>query len=175
METVDFGSLFSNFKRMAFRLETLPQYLVDEEKVDFRAYLDGEPISDNMNRDWVETISKAISVGKRVSRVHLLPLKPTPYLRYQIEWGYPYSAKAGEEIRFLMPDAPQAVREQATRDFWLFDDGPVVLMSYDEEGRFQGRELERGEERVKHYVAMRELFLSHSVPFRHYLANIRNS
>lgn len=174
MDISKFYEKFCTFKRRAFRLETLPQYDSDEERGNLRAFLAGEQLFQPIDPEWPKMIAAHVSAGKTMSRVHSLPEVLTPYLRYEIDWGYAHNIEAGEDVRLLTPDAPAEVRALATRDFWLFDD-EVVLMNYDGDGRLQGVELERDLARTSHYIAMMDVLLTHAVPVREYLSKVRRA
>jgi hypothetical protein len=62
----------------------------------------------------------------------------TDYTRFEFA-AYRENIAAGEKVqvipRRLLADADQ---RWASEDFWIFDDELVVLLSYDDEGRFLG-------------------------------------
>jgi len=70
------------------------------------------------------SIASSRAAGKTVERVHLGGGELTPYLRF--EWGYAYSAEAGEEIFLLEhPDPQRLFGDLPVHDSWLFDDAVV--------------------------------------------------
>ncbi len=175
MDLAEFDQLFDGFEHYAFRLETLPVYRVDEEAHFLDSYLSGDPLPpDGHGQEWAEFVRNCEANSKYVERVHLLPPVLTPYLRYEIEWGYTYGAAAGERIFLLLPDAPAEVLEVATEDFWLFDGDEGVRMLYESDGQFVGVEKipEPDLERARQ---VRELVLQASIPLRTYLAGFRSS
>lgn len=177
LQPSELSTLFKTFSRSAFRLETLPQYLVDSERDSFAAYLAGQALPSPRTgglKDWDDLIRKNLADGKSMSRIHILPEKLTPYLRYEIEWGYFFSATAGEDIRLILPNAPGHVRSQAKEDFWLFDDEVAVFMVYDQEGRFIRGERELDADSVRECRRIRDLLLPYSIPLREYVAQLRN-
>jgi hypothetical protein len=175
-----FASLFESFKTNAFRLETLSEYRVESDAGRLDLFLKGEPLPPGGNKAWCELVSAAVRAGKRMQRVHIIPHRLTPYLRYEIEWGYAFTAEAGEEIMLLVHDQPaQLFSTWPLPDFWLFDDGTAactcVRMHYDEVGHFLFGELITDPTEVGTYRQARDIALTHAVPLRRYLAEVRNS
>ena len=54
------------------------------------------------------------------------------------------------------------------QDFWLFDDGPVARMHYDEQGRFLGAELVEEPDVVARYCKWRDVALQAATPYPRY-------
>jgi hypothetical protein len=157
-----------HFTRTLFRLETLPQYLVDSDGEDYRRYVAGLP-GPTMSRKepWLDTLRAEHERGLYQHRVHVWRGPLTDYLRYECEWGYAYNADAGEDIRILDTSEqgkPTAVLDE---DFWLIDDTHVVKMHYDPEGRLLGGSIgEPGE--IQRYRDARDAAWPVAVPFVDY-------
>lgn len=173
MDVARLKDLFAEFKSDAFRLETLPRYIVEEDLARERAFLEGEPLPTSKREDYCRAVSSATKQGKRTYRIHLLPPKLNSYLRYEIEWGYIYNSQAGEDIFLLPPSAPEETRRLATGDFWLFDSHILVLMQYDEDGRFTGAEIVEDEVVVNQYIKIRDQLMKHAITLRQFLAQYR--
>jgi hypothetical protein len=154
--------------RSAFRLETLDQYLADSDRDNVSRYLAGEEgPSWAMGDDWMDYLKKEKAAGIRRHRVHVLSSPIGDYLRYECEWGYTYTSAAGEEIYILdlaEIDRPLSLPAEVG-DFWLYDDNSVVLMHYDENGRFQDAE-QLPTTAVPQYRGYRDAALSIAAPFR---------
>jgi hypothetical protein len=166
MNAQELGRLFETFTRSAFRLECLPAYDVteDAERERFRLWLAGErPAA--QERGWPELVATAVAAGKTMQRVRLVETPPTEYQRFELEWGYPANVAAGESIHILddRPDGLLAV------DFWLFDDETVVVLEYDDAGRFVGPVVA---ETLEPYRQARDMALKSSILFRQYLARM---
>lgn len=140
LSPAEFGGLFDSFASTAFRVETLPQYLVDEEAEEVRTYLRGDPAPDSIktDNDWRTMIRSKVKEGGVISRVHLVESPLTDYLRYECEWGYAFNTLAGERVDIL--DLTEVTYEgpRPEFDFWLFDDRIGVRMFYGEDGRYEG-------------------------------------
>ena len=171
MELDEFAKLFATFQRTAYRLELLPQYLVGQEAEDLGRFVAGAPLPLDPNSAWCEQVRAATTAGKRHERVRLLPRPITPYVRFEIEWGYVYSAVAGEEISVLDATAVPEGTGSDRVDFWLFDDSIAVSMMYDGDGRFLRPELADASMCL---AVMRELE-PHVVPLAEYLGQLRRS
>lgn len=175
MDLASFDALFVNFKHRAFRLETLPRYEMNDEQELFDAYLKGKPLPpEGAFAGWADFLKEAARKAKAVQLVRILPSAPTPYVRFEIDWGYLYYSEVGEDIRILVSDAPSAVFGQLPHgDFWLFDDSVVVDMAYAADGHFIGpREVTNGSA-VSSFIKASEVAISESVTLRDYLANQR--
>lgn len=160
-------TLFSTFKRSAFRLETLDYYGVEHDMEELDKYLAGEPLSPVLPEDvaaWRERITAWVAEGKRYYRVHVVQSPLNDYLRFECEWGYAYTQKTGEEI-FILDTAERPRPEDLPgEDFWLLDDTKVLLMHYDEEGCYVGAEL-LPESEAPRYCRYREMAVAAAVPF----------
>ena len=172
MQITEFSNLFRTFRRSAFRLEALPKYTVDQEADRLSQYLAGQPLPTDPNNAWCELVRTGIEAGKKFTRVHVLPEPLTPYLRFEIDWGYLYNATAGEDIRLLLPTAPAELMRDAHSDYWIFDDEIVVAMDYDDQQRFVGPRNESAG--LAAYTTLRDRLLDHAVPLQSYLAEARN-
>ncbi|MBB1245757.1 hypothetical protein GL263_19660 [Streptomyces durbertensis] len=159
----EFGRLFETFERTAFRLETLDEYDVEEEREEIARFLAGE----DMGPDWDDNpwVRSMTDEGKSVERVHVLRSPLTDYLRYELS-AYPGNVKAGEDIG-IIDLVEQTVSGLPDHDFWLFDDRSVYRMHYTPEGRFVGGELLPAD-RLAEYQGYRDLALNHAVPFTTY-------
>lgn len=168
MDVEEFGKLFDSFERGAFRLETRSFYAVDEEREHFNRYLNGEARPDDFNAEWIELVREATAQGKSIERVHVVPGELTPYLRFEIEWGYLHSARVGERI-LLLDERNANLISEPHQDFWLFDDETVVLMDYDEHGAFLGVRGADSTE-VPRFLEARRVALQRAEPLPVYLA-----
>lgn len=166
----EFIGMFDTFEHSAFRLETLPQYLVDSETERLRRYKAGEPFHlEDSTREWLEFMRREIDGGKRWHKVHVLASPLSEYLRFECEWGYATSTQYGQEVGILDTTEIEKPAEVLDHDFWIFDDKRVVLLRYDEEGHFLHAD-EAPTEDLPKYQAAREAALSVAVPFAEYWA-----
>ncbi|MFD3516078.1 DUF6879 family protein [Streptomyces sp. NPDC058657] len=158
-----FGALFETFERTAFRLETLDEYDVEEEREEIARFLAGEEMGPDWDDNpWVRSLTDR---GKQVGRVHVLRSPLTDYLRYELA-AYPGNIKAGESIG-IVDLADQDVTGLPDHDFWLFDDRDVFRMHYSPEGAFIGGE-HLPPHRLSEYRAYRDRALAVAVPFADY-------
>lgn len=157
------GELFDTFEREAFRLETLDDYGKSGSVDAYRAFLSGEPQPDDYNADWVAELRSHTSAGKRVYRVHILSRPLTPYLRFELGWGYRKNATGGEEFFILdTTEAPNPL--EGVEDFWLFDGVTPVVLHYDGAGAMTGQETISGD-RAREFAGYRDIALARSEPF----------
>lgn len=169
MQHEELVELFRNLKHSAFRLETLPQYLVEAEDQQFKEFLSGAKEPSIPPTEWCEWLTARKSEGKTLSCVHILPDELTPYLRFEIEWGYRYTAAAGQDVRLLTQDKMKPEFEAMMgKDFWLIDDETVVFMEYDSEGRYLFPRRLTDESQVERYRNLRDDLLANSIDFQSY-------
>ncbi|TVL91745.1 DUF6879 family protein [Streptomyces sp. SAJ15] len=157
----EFEKLFSEFRREAFRLETLDDYTGSSSAEMFRVFMAGDPQPDDYNQEWVDEVRANIDAGKRMYRVHVLARPLTDYLRFELGWGYRKSIGAGEE--FFILDITDGVNPlEDVPDFWMFDESTVVSMDYGAGGTFLGAESHSD---MAPWLKRRDVALSRAVPF----------
>ncbi|MFJ7204868.1 DUF6879 family protein [Streptomyces sp. NPDC098789] len=157
---------FADIKVEAWRLETLPQYLVPHEEEDFAAFVAGRPTAPYLSSAYTERVSRQRAEGKHNGRVHIVRQPLSAYLRFEFSRYYDVHVQAGDDIRILdvtdrenpLADAP---------DFWMFDRSKVVLMNYETDGRQINRELYEGD--AAPFIEYQRIALAESVPFREYV------
>lgn len=159
----DLGELFDTFEREAFRLETLDDYGKSGNMDAYQAFLSGQPQPDGYNESWVSQVRAYTSSGKRIYRVHVLSRPLTPYLRYELGWGYRKNVTGGEEF-FILDTTDKPNPLEGVEDFWLFDEGAAVIMHYDAGGAVTGRETVP-HSRTPDFVTIRNTALAHAEPF----------
>ncbi len=154
---------FKTFKKNAFRLESLPQYLVKEEKDSFAAFLKGEAYSEpNCDHlSWLKTIESAISRNAHFSRIHIVPEILTDYLRFEIQC-YKINAQSGDDIRFIyQKDVPEKWLSFSTKfDFWLFDDELLFEILYSKNGEYIEAKQINNQKKIKKCIQCREEFMA---------------
>lgn len=155
------------FKSEAWRLETLPQYLVPQESRELEAFRTGKRIAPHAySSAYTEDLKRLRGEGKRKGRVHIVTRPHSEYLQFEFSRYYAPHVLAGEDIRILdvtnrenpLPDV---------QDFWMFDRSTVVLMHYEEDGTQINRELYEGE--PADFVEYQRIAIAESVPFLEYV------
>lgn len=158
------------FTRSAFRLEVLDTYTVDSDRDNVERYLSGGPAPYWADGDpWMDKLARDRAEGKRNYRVHVVRGPLSDYLRYECEWGYVYTSRAGEDIYIL--DLAEVPRPDGLidEDFYLVDDEHVLVMRYDAEGHVLGGEPRPASEAPR-YRRCRDVAMAHAVPFSKYWA-----
>ncbi|MEU6310206.1 DUF6879 family protein [Streptomyces sp. NPDC047014] len=158
----DWASKFKTFRTEAWRLETLPQYLVPQEADEFAAFKAGARFPGPYEDAWTEMVRT-----RHVGRVHVLAQPLSDYLRFEFARYYQHQAAAGEDIRILdVTDRPNPLPD--VQDFWMFDRSTVVLMHYEPDGRQISRELQEGDPAP--FIEYQRIAVAASVPFLEYVA-----
>ncbi|MGH7748868.1 MAG: DUF6879 family protein [Candidatus Dormibacteria bacterium] len=168
--------LLGAFRVSAWRLEALAEYAVPQEEATLAAFLRGAPErpSTASFSGFLDFVRSLPATGRTLGRVHAIAGPLTPYLRYEIEWGYVSAAGAGEDIRIVhRPSWQDTPFGEQPPDFWLVDDESVALMHYDDRGRWLGMDLLTAPAAVAPYRQLRDLALASAVPLTDYLAALR--
>jgi hypothetical protein len=168
MNLDDLRCIGNTAKESAFRLETLPQYLVPQEVDEFAAWQAGEsvPLRTPENSPGLARVQRDIARGFRWYRVHILDQPLTAYLRFEL-YGYLLENQpAGTEI-YVVDRGDHAALAELHEDFIIFDDEIAVQMVYDDEGHFLYPELINDIEPYRH---MRDTSLRHAEPLTDYMA-----
>ncbi|MGH3829781.1 MAG: DUF6879 family protein [Pseudonocardiaceae bacterium] len=167
MDLDDLRRISEDAEESAFRLETLPQYLVPQEAERFAIWNSGEPLPLRTpeNSEWLARLQRDTANGFRWYRVHILDQPLTSYLRFELD-SYSEGAAVGNEIYVADRDSHPELME-LHEDFWLFDDEIAVRMIYDDEGRFLYPELV---DDIESYMQVRDAALHHAEPLIDYLA-----
>jgi hypothetical protein len=157
---------WEDFRRSAWRLETLPVYKVGPEEGDVERFLATGEVSDEREPgDWYDKIRRWRVEGRMIGRVHTITPPLGDYLRYEFAC-YPQNVEAGEDVRIL-DYSRTANPGLPAQDFWLFDDEIVVLMHYAGDGTQLGRERLVDVDPAP-YLRYKELAVEHSIPFTRY-------
>ncbi|QMU70109.1 DUF6879 family protein [Streptacidiphilus sp. P02-A3a] len=157
---------FREFTKEAWRLETLPQYLVPQEADEFSRFKNGEALVHAAEDAWTSQIRRHRAEGRITGRVHVVTRPLSDYLRFEFSRYYRHGADAGEEIRILdVTHRPNPL--EGFQDFWFFDRSTVVLMNYEPDGRQINRVLHEGV--IDPYLEAQRIAVAESVPFQEYV------
>jgi hypothetical protein len=157
----DLSWWLQNFKRSAFRLETLPEYEVPQEAEMLAAFKRGQPIKVSDDHPWLATVRQHCGAAKTMQRVRIVSSPLSDYERFELGL-YRLSNGAGEDIRILT-----SVESRTFGDWWLFDGEAVIVLKYDATGRFLGTEQASD---VIRYRRIRDLVLENSIPLADFSA-----
>jgi hypothetical protein len=166
----DLAWWLQNFKHSAFRLETLPEYQVEQEAEWFAEWQRSGKVPElnPENDSWCKLIHEACTAGRRMQRVRLVSTPLTDYERFELA-TFRDSVAAGEEIRVCHRETWKRLEietDENPGDFWVFDEQTTVMLNYDAEGRFQG--TKDGVSSI--CIRQRDLALEHSIPLADFLA-----
>ncbi|WP_433698948.1 DUF6879 family protein [Nocardiopsis sp. CA-288880] len=113
------------------RSETPPVYDPVSAVSSLKSCLAGEPRPGaGVTTPCMQEVKDQTSRGIRRHRVHVVHGPPTDHLRYEMEWGYTSTSRAGEEILIL--DTAERGRPEGLldEDFWFFDETHAVRRAY---------------------------------------------
>jgi hypothetical protein len=128
----------------SIRLETLQHYDVPGDEERQRAFAEGKPLPARPGKQaTLDGIQRATAAGRRYTRVHVIDLPPSPYVRYEMA-AYAENSAAGERV-LLLDRAADPGLDRLRTDFNLFDGRaarPIaVFYRYTPTGRLIGWEL----------------------------------
>lgn len=136
----EFQEQLRDYRRTALRCELQPRYWVASERDAFASYLAGKPIepteADGSSR-WLVQVARQSAEGRRMERVRIHRDPPTDYQKW-VRWTGQWNVRAGERIDYLTEQAAAGAGllvGVAQRDWWLFDDERLMVMTHNEEGR----------------------------------------
>lgn len=157
-----------HFHRTAFRLEVRDSYAVASDGGDLARYLAGETAPDPTRKNaWLDELRADTTAGKHWQWVHVVRSPLSDYLRYEFEWSYAINIHAGAQVRILDLAERQLPNGVPDEDFWLLDDEAVLVMHYDDDGRFLGAEpADPGE--MPRYRRARDMAWRAAEPFSSY-------
>lgn len=166
----EWAARFEKFQHEAWRLETLPQYLMPQEEEEFAAFVSGVRIDPHtVSNEYTERLRRQVVEGRSQGRVHIVTRPLSPYLRFEFAQYYAPHALAGEEIRIL-DVTDRANPLQGVQDFWIFDRAEVVLMNYHPDGRQINREVHEGD--AERFAEYQRIAVAASVPFEEYVKGL---
>ena len=165
----EFWACFSDFRKSAFRLETLPAYAVDSEEDVYARFLNGDPEPpEGLWAEWLKSMQEGTDAGKTWTQIHAIE-GLNQYLKYEIDWAYVLTSAHGNNVGLIESADPSSAFEGLPyEDFWLFDDELVLKMHYDDEGHFLGATKITEPARVAEYRKARDVALRAAVPLDQY-------
>ncbi len=168
-----FEAAFAGVQQSWFRLETLQAYDAPSEREPLRAFLAGEPHppATEPSKAWTAMIQTHVTAGRQLRRVHVIEEPLTPYVEFELAWGYAAGIAGGEDIRVIPVQRGQWPAGLPHEDFWLFDSAAVWRMDYDSAGHVLGAELFDDPDYVARRLAWRDTALRTAVPLDDYLAD----
>lgn len=170
--------LFSNFTKSAFRLESLPEYRIESERVAFEEFLktgQADMSKEENLLSWCKMIEEKKASGATIDRARIICSPATDYTRFEMTCAYPLTTQAGETIRLLSEDDFDIACDEeeldvvfnrwGALDFWLFDDSRLLIMDYDDDGTWVGTNESQDEEDIKDAMRIRDavMAISHFV------------
>jgi hypothetical protein len=156
----DLAWWLQNFRRSAFRLETLPEYDVPQEAEMLARFKHGYPVEMPDDHPWLLNVRHHCGAAKVMQRVRIVSNPPSDYERFELSL-YRHSSAAGEQIHIIEE------YRRFSEDFWLFDNQEAYILRYDRHGKFLAVEV--GSDVVA-YRRIRDLALEQSIPFAEYAA-----
>jgi hypothetical protein len=146
----------------AFRLETLPQYLVPQEVDELAQWRAG--VRELRRTAWLTQVRESTERGYRRYRARILDYPLCEYSEFEL-FGYQANQAAGEEI-YVADRASNVELDDLHVDFWLYDDEIAIRMIYDDEGHFIRPEVLND---IQRYRDIRDRALRHTVELDEYL------
>lgn len=156
------------------RIENQRAYSVPSDGGDFPRYLAGEdaPLEGDA---WRQRLRDEHAAGKYRRKIHIVaPGGLSDYERYEFEWGFAGTVAAGEDVRILDCSVSAWAEVRDVADFWVTGDRNVVVMRYDEIGRFRGAYVVTDVSHAAAYRALAQDLWDRSTPFTQWWAENPN-
>jgi hypothetical protein len=174
-----FEKIFNSYAREAFRLETLPEYRIDEEWINFQNYrATGALVQDADLKHYLEQVSNDSKNGKRHIRARSFQIPPSEYLRFETQIGYLPQSQHGCEFAFIEQANLEKLCKEITeshslRDFWLFDETHLFFIHYNSQGEFQGIVQETDPVIIESSIRLKNQILQDGKPLDAFLRLIK--
>lgn len=171
----DFSQIFENYISEAFRLETLQQYKVDDEWINFQEFLNsGKVIADKDLLEYLELVERKVASGKRHIRSRVFSLPLSPYVKFETAVGYIPQSKVGVEMNFIEEKVIAEITSEIlqgndVKDFWLFDHQHLFFVNYTKEGEFLDLQAELNPDIIARYVQFRNVIVQRSMTLSAFL------
>jgi len=168
-----FEKSWQNAKKAIFRLESLPEYSVEEDLVSFEKWKRGEADFALEGREWFELLENTKKSGVQMQRVRIVDLPLSKYLLYEIDF-WKHSVEKGEEFLFLTRDKYNKIKEELRfqpKDFWLFDDKTLIIFHYGLKGEWVGEELIENAKLIEQHANLKQHLLKLAIPMLEFLKN----
>ncbi|MEU4558472.1 DUF6879 family protein [Actinoplanes sp. NPDC023936] len=135
----EFQQQVEGWTRSALRAELQPHYWVASERASFEWWLAAKPEPGPEipgTKAWLERTRQRAAHGIHLHRIRIHQDPPTDYQRWAKVVSAEYEA-AGDRIDYLtVAQADSAgLLGVAARDWWLFDDERLVVLTHNPEGR----------------------------------------
>jgi hypothetical protein len=159
----------------SIRLETLQHYDVPGDEDRQRAFAEGRPLPVRPGKQaTLDGIQRATTAGRRYTRVHVIDLPPSPYVRYEMA-AYAENAAAGERV-LLVNRAADPGLDRLRTDFNLFDGRsarPIaVFYRYTSTGRLVGWELSDDPSVIAECRMQVDLAIRLAIPLGEFIAGL---
>lgn len=164
---MDLYDYLKKSKKSLFRFEALQDYQVEEEEKDFQLFIESGKVDLTGMKDWLDFVKSNHEIRIKMQRVRLVRLPLTEYTKFGIP-AYESEVKLGEEVRILEEDAEDKTGIQ--KDFWLIDDNIVIIMKYNQNGKYEGFEVK--DSGIEEYLAGKNYLLNNSIPLAEFLSKI---
>ncbi|MET7477628.1 DUF6879 family protein [Streptomyces sp. NPDC005648] len=167
----EFDRLFTQFKHVAWRLETRRRYASDEATDTYAQFARGEAVDwDGVDAEWCAERREQTALGKRFERVRIIDNPPTPGQLYLLDNARRNSGVGEHILNLWRADAePLGLPDE---DFWLFDSRLVALLNFDEADNLVSVELITEPAEVLRYAQARDAAMHHAVPYEQVAAQL---
>lgn len=126
---------------------------------------------DPADEEWSAMVAAHVAAGRTLQRVHVIVEPLTPYVQYEVAWGYQPSLGAGEDIRVIPCEQGTWPDGLPTgHDYWLLDD-QLWVMTYDDAGRPLYADNVTDPDEVAQHLAWRDRALELSTPVGEFIAS----
>jgi len=177
LEGVSILDLMLSSESSFFRVEALESYNAEEEEEIRSEYDSGNPAVPEYSTDcpWFAKIKEMKDAGNPVCRVRALSRNISPYVRFEMEWGYNPVSLIGEDYRIIIKEQHPELSDSWDEEYYIIDNKRLVYIKYDETGKTLGLEEEKDTEEIKKRLDQQKRLLQKAVPYNKFLAHLRKN
>lgn len=143
---MDLMDYLNSATKSLFRFEALQVYEVE-----------GDTLDDSGMKEWWDFIESKTKSGVVMERVRLVIEPLTDYTMKELEI-HKKSAEHGDDISIIKENIFTTL-DIPIKDFWLIDDDTVLIMNYDEAGKYLGFS---SDENIDEYIQIKQKLLRNS-------------
>lgn len=168
-----FNDLFYGLKKEFFHLELLDSYEIDPEDESHESFVQFKKgnvvIPEWLNADFKDSETLREKDIREI-RLHIVSLPLSDYLRWEIATSYRPFIEHGVDVFLISRNEFDQYALTIVDDFVVIDDESVVVIKYDEQGRWLGYEGPATEDTVVNsMVSLKNYLLSKALPLEEFL------
>jgi len=168
-----FDEWWNELKTEWFKIEVLQDYSGEDDSESLHAWLAGDEkrsiklIKETYSREWVKQCQEKISAGVKLTRIHIVEEKFSPYLEWEFEYYKQINIPLCGEKVFLCKKNDLQNIDIPNGDVMIFDLQKIVKNTYTAKGKMIEQTFHENEN-IDKFLELREELLKRSTPLREF-------